>query len=71
MECQHDELRRELPAPVPQRGIASRLVDDSQLLTVEGFHRVIPLASETHHVLDGASKTLAINLSSKEWGRTP
>ena len=33
-----DELRRELPAPVPQDGIAPRLADNIQLLVVEGFH---------------------------------
>jgi hypothetical protein len=33
-----NELRRELAAPGPQRGIAPRLVDDIQLLAVEGFH---------------------------------
>ncbi len=37
LKCR-DELRRELPAPA--KDVAPRLVDDIQLLAVEGFHQL-------------------------------
>jgi hypothetical protein len=35
-----NKLRLGLPAPASHSGIAPRLVDDLQALTVEGFHRL-------------------------------
>lgn len=43
LEFERFELRRELTAPAPQRGIAPHLVDDIQLLANEGFQLLGPI----------------------------
>ena len=45
-----DELRRELPAPAED--VAPRLVDDIQLLAVEGFHFSIQGVRNNRHTSD-------------------
>ena len=46
----HDELRRELAAPA--ENVAPRLVDDIQLLAVEGFHFKVRLTGDAPRLFD-------------------